>query len=118
LEEAGFTVYSNRTDARIWNYDIHISPAIFVTNCPWSREILHPIIVNLSNQATTWLLLDAGWMHTVQAIPYLPRLRTIVSVGRVKWIPDSPYTGKDDCCWYCFSTPNEFAGIRFFGRTA
>ena len=67
------------------------------TNPPWRRDVLHPIIANLSDQAPTWLLIDADWAHTRQSIPYLPRLRTIVSVGRVKWIPDSPFTGKDNC---------------------
>jgi hypothetical protein len=50
----------------------------------------------------TWLLFDADWMHTRQSAPFMPHLRKIVSVGRVKWIPDSPFTGKDNCCWYLF----------------
>jgi hypothetical protein len=32
----------------------------------------------------------------------------------VKWIPDSPFTGKDNCCWYMFDahsdTPAHFVG--------
>src|SRR5262245_36354747 len=31
----------------------------FITNPPWDRKILHPIIENLSAQKRTWLLLDA-----------------------------------------------------------
>lgn len=43
----------------------------------------------------------------------MPMLRKIVSVGRVKWIEDSPHTGKDDCAWYMFDaeggpTPPQF----------
>ena len=90
---------------------------MFVTNPPWSRELLHPIILNLSRQKRTWLLFDADWMHTKQAVPYLHHCVKIVSVGRVKWIPDSPYTGKDNCCWYLFThnestyrLPTEFIG--------
>lgn len=86
----------------------------FITNPPWSRPVMHQIITNLSMQLPTWLLIDADWMHTRQASPYLPWVRKIVSVGRVKWIPDSPHTGKDNCCWYLFnqrsSGPTEFIG--------
>jgi len=35
-------------------------------------------------------------------------------VGRVKWIPDSKATGKDNCAWYFFS---EGEGVtEFYGR--
>lgn len=74
----------------------------FITNPPWDRKILHPLIERLSSDRPTWLLFDADWMHTRQAVRYLPRLKKIVSVGRVKWIPDSKMTGKDNCCWYLF----------------
>jgi hypothetical protein len=85
-----------------------------ITNPPWTRSILHPMIEHFSDMRPTWLLFDADWMHTKQAAPYLWRLRKIVSVGRVKWIPDSPHTGKDNVCWYLFDAhsagPTEFVG--------
>ena len=79
------------------------SPEAFITNPPWTRSLLHPLIVHLSNQAPTWLLFDADWMHTKQAVPYLDRLVRIVSVGRLKWIPGSKMDGKDNCAWYLFN---------------
>lgn len=87
----------------------------FITNPPWDRKVLHPLIVHLSDQAPTWLLFDADWVHTRQAVPFLPRLRKIVSVGRVKWIPDSKMTGKDNCAWHLFDKPSE-EPARFYGR--
>ena len=54
------------------------------------------------NFRPTWLLFDADWAHTKQARPYLKYCDKIVSVGRVKWIPDSKMTGKDNCAWYLF----------------
>jgi hypothetical protein len=106
------------TDARTWRYLSIESGVIFITNPPWARPVLHAIIANLSGQAPTWLLLDAGWVHTRQAIPYLPRLRKIVSVGRVKWIRDSPFTGKDDSAWHLFDRPQPdgIAITHFIGR--
>lgn len=92
--------------------------SIFITNPPWDRKLLHPMIVNLSDQAPTWLLFDADWVHTRQAAPFLPRLRRIVSVGRVKWIPDSKMTGKDNCAWHLFDKPSANDAAVFFGRAA
>ena len=89
---------------------------VAITNPPWNRKILHPIIENLSNQLPTWLLFDADWMHTKQAVPYLPRLKRVVSIGRVKWIEGSNSTGKDNCCWYLFDKHNGIP-THFYGRT-
>jgi hypothetical protein len=107
------------TDASTWRYVLVEPGIILITNPPWRRDVLHPIICNLSGQAPAWLLIDAGWVHTRQSEPYLPRLRTIVSVGRVKWIKDSPFTGKDDCAWHLFDLPrpDEPAVTQFIGRT-
>ena len=90
----------------------------FITNPPWDRKVLHPLIVHLSDQAPTWLLFDADWIHTRQAVPFLPRLRRIVSVGRVKWIPDSKMTGKDNCAWHLFDRPSSNDAAMFYGRAA
>lgn len=89
----------------------------FITNPPWDRKFLHPLITHLSAQHPTWLLFDADWMHTKQAAPYLPLLRRVVSVGRVKWIPGSKMTGKDNCCWYLFDAMPA-SSVEFIGRIA
>jgi len=92
----------------------------YITNPPWERAILHAIITNLSRHLPTWLLFDADWMHTKQSAPFLPWLMAIVSVGRVKWIPDSKMTGKDNCCWYLFNQNADqldFPSV-FYGRAA
>jgi hypothetical protein len=106
-----------RQDAREYQYPGVAYGSIFITNPPWARETLHPIIRNLSSQASTWLLFDADWMHTRQAAPYLPLCRKIVSVGRLKWIPDSPFTGKDNCAWYLFDAHSDAPAV-FVGREA
>lgn len=89
----------------------------FVTNSPWRRDILHPLIEHLSDQAPTWLLFDADWKHTRQAIPFKPRLRRIVSVGRLKWIEGSKWDAKDNCAWYLFDRPGNVPA-EFYGRAA
>ena len=108
-------------DPRVEKVDALSSMAVnvdcYITNPPWARCILHPLIEWLGGQGPTWLLFDADWMHTRQSAPFMPMLRKIVSVGRVKWIPDSPFTGKDNCCWYLFDA-TVTAPAQFVGRAA
>ena len=87
-----------------------------ITNPPWTRTILHPLIERFSDLRPTWLLFDADWIHTKQATPYLKRCRKIVSIGRVRWIPGSPHVGKDNACWYLFDSPANRNPV-FIGRT-
>lgn len=79
---------------------------MFITNPPWSREILHPLIMHLSDIAPTWLLFDADWMHTKQAIPFQERCVKVVSVGRVSWLANG-VSGFDNCAWYLFDKLND-----------
>ena len=89
---------------------------MFITNPPWSRHLLHAIIDNLSGQKPTWLLFDADWMHTKQAIPYLKYCVKIVSIGRVSWMGNG-VSGMDNCCWYLFD--KSFNGqTQLIGRAA
>lgn len=85
-----------------------------ITNPPWDRKTLHPMIEHFSAMRPTWLLFDADWIHTKQSAPFMPWLHKVVSVGRVKWIPGSKMTGKDNCAWHLFdqnvSGPTEFVG--------
>ena len=85
--------------------------ALVITNPPWDRKVLHPMIENFIQYNGAWLVFDANWMHTKQAIPYMKHCQKIISVGRVAWIGNKP--GKDDVCWYRFvqhHTPTEFVG--------
>ena len=109
------------------NFDIFVGDATtsppsdytfdyYITNPPWDRKILHPLIEKLSSIKPTWLLFDADWMHTKQSVDYMKYCKKIVSVGRVKWFPDSKYTGKDNVCWYLFDRHNVEDTI-FYGRS-
>ena len=86
-----------------------------ITNPPWNRKILHPMIEHFVDFKPTWLLFDADWMHTKQSIPYTKYLSKIVSIGRVKWIEGSSSVGKDNCCWYLFERQAHYP-TQFFGK--
>lgn len=87
---------------------------IIVTNPPWERKILHELIRKFLTLAPAWLLLDADWIHTKQAVPFKPSLARVVSVGRVRWIEGSGATGKDNAAWHLFDAANEVT-TRFYG---
>lgn len=87
-----------------------------ITNPPWDRKLLHPMIERFAAIKPTWLLFDADWMHTMQSIPFMPLCAKIVSVGRVKWIEGSTSVGKDNAAWYLFDA-NHIGETEFYGRT-
>jgi hypothetical protein len=88
----------------------------FITNPPWSRPILHRLIIHLSNMHPTILIFDADWAFTKQAAPYLDRCQLMITIGRVKWIEDSPHSGKDNVCAYKFDRDHR-GGPRIRPRT-
>ena len=101
-------------------FDIdHVSSQLIITNPPWDRKILHPLILHFSLLRPTWLLFDADWMHTKQSVEYMKYVKKIVSIGRVKWF-DGVH-GKDNSCWYLFDQthydPDHPRSTTFYGRT-
>lgn len=87
-----------------------------ITNPPWDRDILHPIIENIiKNNIDGWLLFDADWMYIKKSSELTKYCHKIVSVGRVKWFPETKMTGKDNCAWYLFKGYIS-ANTQFIGR--
>lgn len=79
-----------------------------ITNPPWTRSILHPMIDHFISIAPyCWLLFDSDWAHTKQSKPYIKYCTDIVSVGRLIWMPGTKTSGKDNCAWYRFSKDAE-----------
>jgi hypothetical protein len=92
----------------------------FVTNPPWPAlhargEPTLSLIRHLSKLRPTWLLLSSDFAHNAYAPEVLAYCSTIVSVGRVKWIPDSDNSGKDNAAWYLFDRSQPQVTI-FFPR--
>jgi len=95
---------------------VDVSVDFFITNPPWTRQILHPMIIHLSDMKPTWLLFDGDWLFTKQAKPYLPRLKKVVAVGRVSWMENGT-SGKDNAAWYLFDRGNN-QQTEFYGKDA
>lgn len=102
LTPIGKCVGSSDTEMDARKYQYETDAKYFVTNPPWTREILHPIIENLRTQLPTWLLFDSDWMFTAQSSPYMQYCKLVLPIGRLKWIPGTTDVGKDNCAWYLF----------------
>ena len=123
LETKGICMWASDIEPQaegIYKYDysnvgfIELTESEYViTNPPWDRKILHPMIEYFAPRIRTWLLFDADWMHTKQSIPYMKMCSKIVSVGRIKWFGNM--TGKDNCAWYLFD--RKVNNTIFYGRT-
>jgi hypothetical protein len=75
-----------------------------ITNPPYTRALMHQLILHFAGISPTWLLIDADWVTSLQAVPYLKFCSDIVVIGRLRWIPNSPFTAKDSSCWYRFDS--------------
>jgi len=95
-------------------FDAPLPPCrMVISNTPWNRKVLHPMIDLFRNHADSWLLFDAGWMFTAQAKPYLTFCNKIVTVGRISW-EGNGISGTEDCAWYLFT--KEKIQTLFFGK--
>ena len=92
----------NGQDALAITQEYLLGADAIITNPVWSRPLLHKMIMHFKDLAPTYLLFDADWAHTKQALPYLKYCTDIISVGRLIWIEGTKMTGKDNCCFYRF----------------
>lgn len=88
---------------------------MIITNPPWSRKLLHSMILHFCKLRPTWLLFDADWAHTKQSSELMKYCTDIVSVGRLIWIEGTKTSGKDNCAWYRFDFNNNET-TKFHGR--
>lgn len=121
-------------------HDLH-GVDLFISNLPWERDWLEPLIWHLASIAPLWSLHDAGWCYTARAAPFRSICTDVVAVGRLKWFeprgrplrkpledyatfreraarhmkPSDPPT---DCAWYRFDArpEREKAPTRFHFR--
>jgi hypothetical protein len=88
---------------------------MIITNPPWGRDILFPLIDHFMAIKPAWYLFDADAMHNVDSARLITRCSKIVAIGRVRWIEGSASAGKDNCCWYFFPQ-HHYDGPKFHGR--
>jgi hypothetical protein len=98
-------------------FDAPLPPCdMIITNPPWSRETLHPMIERFRNHAPTWLLFDSDWLFTAQSSPFMDYAHKIVPVGRISW-EGNGISGMDNCMWVLFMKERNNGYAEFFKRT-
>jgi hypothetical protein len=102
-------------DALVYPFHEEADFDAIITNTPWRRDIFHAMIERFMHIAPTWALLDAGWAYTRQSAPYIDQCSHIIAVGRLRWIPGTTMSGKDDCVWLRFHAQH-VGGPKFVGR--
>lgn len=94
-------------DARTHDFRAMFAPHLtIITNPPWDRDLLHPIIANLAAQFPTWLLFQSDWRCTEQSTPFRPYMRRTLDIGRVSWMRNGQ-SGFENCTWYLFDATPE-----------
>ena len=90
----------------------NIHAQMIISNLPWTRAIMHPLIDRLSAMMPCFFLFDSDWHDTKQSRELIWRCSRIIPVGRVKWIPGSEHVGMDNVSWFEF-LPGHTEGPRF-----
>ena len=80
---------------------------MIITNPPFTWKTLKPLMDVFLSLRPTILLLPADYMHNQRMSHYMKLCSKVVSIGRLKWIEDSPYSGVDNYCWYWFDKDNK-----------
>ena len=82
-------------------YDVRECDLI-ITNPPFSKNVLLPLIDHFISLKPTWLLLPADYMHNLYFSPYMSKCSRVVSIGRVCWFPEEgkKVSSTDNFCWY------------------
>lgn len=94
----------------------YVRADLFITNPPWTWSRLEPIIINLSGQLPTWLLLSADFMHNQRTQAVMDLCDLVVPIGRVQWVPGSKHKGGyENAAWYRFG-PRHKGGPRVARR--
>lgn len=76
---------------------------VAITNLPWERKLLHPMIEAITEHCPLWTIIDSKWVNNESSAPYLKDLCVkVVPIGRVVWEPGTDTAGKVDASWFLF----------------
>lgn len=89
---------------------------LIITNPPFSRSTLLPLLDHCISLKPTWFLLPADYMHNNYFGPYMKKCQKIVSIGRLKWFKDSEASSTDNFAWYFWPKGATNETTVFYGR--
>lgn len=92
-----------------------------ITNPPFTRKLMHEIMLHCARQVPSWFLVEADWLFTQQATPILTKHGAqAVAIGRLKWFREDDPRQKgndpmDNMAWLQL-VPEPFGGMIFWPR--
>lgn len=89
-------------DALLLDHDTVRGADAIITNPPYERRVMHPIIDHLRKLKPSWFLLEADWLCTYQSTPLMQHCSDVIPIGRVRWIPGTTSDGFDNYVWCRF----------------
>lgn len=78
-----------------------------ITNPPYTKRVLHPLIERFSDIKQTWLLLELDFSTNAGTVQLMRRCTDIVLVGRVQWFPGTEHETRRNYAWYRFDRRNQ-----------
>lgn len=93
---------------------------LILTNPPYTRSVLLPMIDHFISLKPTWLLLPSDFMHNLYFGPYMAKCSKVISIGRLCWFPKDGkrVASTDNYSWYYWKQlANEDTETVFIGRT-
>ena len=91
---------------------------LIITNPPYTKDVLLPMIDHFISLKPTWLLLPADMMHNLYFRDYMKKCSKVISVGRLKWFKESKHTSTDNFMWaYWKYKATDDTTTKFVGRT-
>jgi hypothetical protein len=114
LESFGF-VCAYRADIADGGRDAHLITAqdvrgsdAIITNPPHSRTLMHELLLCfVAINLPVWLLVDLDWVSNLAAAPYLSKCSDVIPIGRVKWVPGTEHSGKENYGWLRFHATHD-----------
>ena len=89
---------------------------LIVTNPPFTKTVLMPMLAHFITLKPTWLLLPADYAHNVYFGDAMRKCAKMVSVGRLKWFKDTKKDSTENFCWYFWPQHSTHQQTIFVGR--
>lgn len=93
---------------------------LIISNPPYTKGVLLPMIDHFISLKPTWLLLPADMMHNLYFGDYIKRCSKVISVGRICWFPreGKRVASTDNYAWYYWKyKATDDTTTEFVGRT-
>lgn len=99
-------------DALSLTADDVVDVDMIIGNLPWTWSSFEPLLEHLLTlDRPIWILRDTQWLFNRRSMALVARCGMVQPTRRLRWIPNTKNTAKDDSAWHFF--PPGFIGAPF-----